>query len=127
MHMLSDNDPVATVAVKDLGVARRFYSDTLELPLLDSESNEVLVFKSGRTKLNVYRSKYAGTNQATAITWPVGDQLEDTVRRLKDKGVRFEHYDMPGLERKGDLHVHGDMQTAWFKDPDGNILNVINR
>jgi hypothetical protein len=73
----------------------------------------------------VYRSKYAGTNQATAVTWVVGDEVENVVRALKTKGVKFEHYDMPGMKRTGDIHIGGKMKVAWFKDPDGNILNVV--
>jgi hypothetical protein len=87
----------------------------------------VIVFRSGRSTLNVYLSQYAGTNQATAVTWAVGDDVEGVVRALKAKGVSFEHYDMPGMTRAGDIHVDGDMKVAWFKDPDGNILNIINR
>jgi hypothetical protein len=74
----------------------------------------------------VYRSKYAGTNQATAVTWVVGDEVENVVRALKAKGVKFEHYDMPGMKRTGDIHIGGEMKVAWFKDPDGNILNVVS-
>jgi hypothetical protein len=77
--------------------------------------------------LNVYRSQYAGTNRATAVTWLVGDDVEGVVRALKAKGVTFEHYDMPNMKREGDNHVAGDMKVAWFKDPDGNILSVVNR
>jgi hypothetical protein len=57
----------------------------------------------------------------------VGDEIEGIVRELKSKGVAFEHYDMPGLKQKGDIHVAGDMKAAWFKDPDGNIVNIVNR
>ncbi len=85
------------------------------------------MLKSGKSTINVYRSQYAGTNKATAVTWTVGDELDDVVQTLKGKGVKFEHYDMPGMVRKGDVHVAGDMKVAWFKDPDGNILNVTNR
>ena len=46
---------------------------------------------------------------------------------IRDRGVTFEHYDMPGMTREGDVHVAGDMRVAWFKDPDGNILNIVNR
>ena len=74
----------------------------------------------------MYRSEYAGTNQATALTWVVGDDVEGVVSKLKTKGVAFEHYDMPGMKREGDIHIGGDMKVAWFKDPDGNILNVVN-
>ena len=125
--MLNDKDAVANLAVKDLKVARKFYEGTLGLKPVDTEGEEVVVYRSGNSVINVYRSDYAGTNKATAVTWAVGDDMENVVRNLKAKGVGFEHYDMPGLKQEGDLHVHGDMKVAWFKDPDGNILNVINR
>ena len=63
---------------------------------------------------------------ATALTWAV-DDVEDVVRTLKSKGVRFEHYDLPETRREGDVHVSGDLKVAWFKDPDGNILSVVSR
>ena len=123
--MLGSKDAVATIAVRDMETARKFYEGTLGLKKVDAEGDEVIVYKSGRTKLNVYRSKYAGTNQATAVTWVVGD-VEGAVSELKAKGVKFEHYDMPDLTLKGDVHVAGDMKVAWFKDPDGNILNIVS-
>ena len=55
------------------------------------------------------------------------DAVEDVIRRLKSKGVRFEHYDLPDTRREGDVHVSGHIKVAWFKDPDGNILSVVNR
>ncbi|MBA3507353.1 MAG: VOC family protein [Betaproteobacteria bacterium] len=123
--MLSHADAVANIAVKDLEAARKFYQDTLGLKQVGAEGEELIVFKSGGSTINVYRSQYAGTNQATAVTWAVGDDVEDVVRALKAKGVTFEHYNMPDMPREGDVHVAGDMKVAWFKDPDGNILNVV--
>ena len=55
---------------------------------------------------------------------PLGQAV---VKALNDKGVAFEHYDMPGLTRQGDVHLFGDLKNAWFKDPDGNILALVNR
>jgi len=124
--MLGNIDAVANLAVKDLAVARRFYEGTLGLAQVDAEGDEVIVYRSGTTRINVYRSSFAGTNQATAVTWQVGTDIERLVAALKAKGVRFEHYDMPDTKLEGDLHVMGDMKVAWFKDPDGNILNLIN-
>lgn len=121
--MLGTQDANANIAVKDLKKARRFYEDVLGLEPVAEEGEELVVLKSGNSHLNVYRSQYAGTNKATAVTWMVGD-VEDAVKELKAKGVVFEHYDMPGLTRDGDVHVGGDMKVAWFKDPDGNILNI---
>ncbi len=124
--MLGNINAVANLAVKDLAVARRFYEDTLGLTQVDAEGEEVIVYRSGSTQINVYRSSFAGTNQATAVTWSVDGDIERLVAALKAKGVRFEHYDIPGATLEGDIHVTGDMKVAWFKDPDGNILNLID-
>ena len=121
--MLQDKDAIATVAVKDLEVAREFYENKLGLEQVGSEGEEVISFGSGNSTLNVYRSQYAGTNQATAVSWVV-DDVEAAVKELKARGVTFEHYDMPDMTRKGDVHVADDFKAAWFKDPDGNILNI---
>jgi catechol 2,3-dioxygenase-like lactoylglutathione lyase family enzyme len=124
--MLGNKDAVANLAVKDLDVATKFYRNTLGLTPVHEEGKELVVFRSGTSQINVYRSDYAGTNKATAVTWTV-DDVNDEVAALKTKGVVFEHYDMPGMTREGDVYVAGDMKVAWFKDPDGNILNVANR
>jgi catechol 2,3-dioxygenase-like lactoylglutathione lyase family enzyme len=125
--MLGHIDASANLAVKDLAVAQKFYGDKLGLVQVGSEGDELIVYRSGQTTLNVYKSKEAGTNKATAVTWTVGDNLDGMVRELKAKGIAFEHYDMPGMTRKGDVHMGGDLKVAWFKDPDGNILNIANR
>jgi len=124
--MLGNKDAVANLAVKDLDVAMKFYRNTLGLTPVHEEGKELVVFRSGTSEINVYRSDYAGTNKATAVTWTV-DDVNDEVAALKTKGVVFEHYDMPGMTREGDVYVAGDMKVAWFKDPDGNILNVASR
>ena len=123
---LSDADAVATIAVKDLGVAKKFYEETLGLKPFDEQNPGGARFHSGNSTLFVYESQYAGTNRATAATWVV-DDAEEVVRALKAKGVAFEHYDdLPGLTRQGDLHVAGRFKGAWLKDPDGNILHVLS-
>jgi catechol 2,3-dioxygenase-like lactoylglutathione lyase family enzyme len=123
MRMLSDRNIVATVAVKNLEAARRFYENTLGLPLI-TENQEALTFKTGQSMLLVYRSQFSGTNKATAATW-LADDVEELVHALKGRGVNFEHYDMPNVTRQGDIHVAGAMKTAWFKDPDGNIFSIV--
>ena len=124
--MLGDKDAVATIPVKDLAAARRFYGETLGLKRAGAEDSEFSSYRTGGSNILVYRSQYAGTNKATAVTWPVGDEVEDIVRDLKSKGVTFEHYDMPGTTQKGDVHVTGDHKAAWFKDPDGNIIGIVS-
>ena len=126
--MLGDRDAVATIAVRDLEVARKFYEGTLGLkPRSDGQPQPgVLTLASGSSTVLVYESQYAGTNKATAINWIVGDDLERIARALKAAGVPFEHYDFPGSTLEGDVHVMRDMKVAWFRDPDGNILSIVS-
>jgi catechol 2,3-dioxygenase-like lactoylglutathione lyase family enzyme len=124
--MLSDIEAIATVAVKDLKKAAAFYEGTLGLKPRARQGEEVISYATGSTVLNVYRSAFAGTNQATAVCWAVGSRVDAIVDALKAKGVAFEHYDVPGLRLEGDVHVGEGMRVAWFKDPDGNILNLVS-
>jgi predicted enzyme related to lactoylglutathione lyase len=117
--MLSDADVAATVAVKDLKTAARFYEQVVGLTKVGSEGDAVAIYRAGQGTLLVYESQFAGTNQATAVTWTVPD-VDQLTRELAARGVRFEHYQ--GLGRlEGDVHVQDGRRVAWFKDPDGNI------
>ena len=124
--MLASTDAIATIAVKKIEPARKFYEGTLGLKPMPTEETGVQTYKSGNSSVLVYESQYAGTNKATAATWAV-ENLEGVVRDLKAKGVRFEHYDFPGATRQGDVHGTGKTKAAWFKDPDGNILARVSR
>jgi catechol 2,3-dioxygenase-like lactoylglutathione lyase family enzyme len=124
--MLKDVDSAAIVGVKDLGRARDFYGRTLGLTLDPKSEGDVLVFRTGATSLVVYVSQYAGTNQANAVVWGVGDQIEAIAADLASKGVTFEHYDFDGATYAGGIHRMGDFRMVWFKDPDGNILHLNN-
>lgn len=122
--MLGDKTVFATIAVKDLSKGKEFYSGTLGLSQIDENMGGV-TYASGTGKIFVYQSTTAGTNQATCAAWEVSD-VESVVEELKAKSVTFEQYDMPGATREGDIHIMGNMKAAWFKDPDGNILNVVS-
>jgi catechol 2,3-dioxygenase-like lactoylglutathione lyase family enzyme len=124
--MLGGKEPMATVAVRDLNAAKRFYEGTLGLKPADSQEPEALTYEAGGAKLLVYRSQYAGSNKATATTWVIGKDMEKVVQGLRGKGVAFEHYNLPGLTVKGDIHEGGGMKAAWFKDPDGNIHALVS-
>jgi catechol 2,3-dioxygenase-like lactoylglutathione lyase family enzyme len=123
--MLNEHEAVATIAVKDTGSARKFYEGKLGLKPEDVRGDEVVTYGSGRSRVFVYRSDYAGTNKATSATWTVED-VDGLARELKSKGVPFEHYDLPGMTLEGDVHVADNMRAAWFKDPDGNILSIVS-
>jgi catechol 2,3-dioxygenase-like lactoylglutathione lyase family enzyme len=122
--MIGKANATPMIAVKDLDRARKFYEDTLGLKTEEEWGGEGVTMKSGGTSVNVYTSEFAGTNKATALNFDV-DDLEREVSELKDKGVFFEHYDLPGLKQEGDIYTAEGMKTAWFKDPDGNILSLI--
>src|SRR5690349_17205416 len=119
--MLGDADAVANVAVKDMTTAKAFYEGVLGLDAIERQQDQVATYRSGKTRFNVYVSQFAGTNKATSLTFAVPD-AKAAAATLALKGVRFEHYDMPGITREGDIHVGYGMKSAWFKDPDGNIL-----
>ena len=122
--MLGKADATPMIAVKDIDRAKEFYSDKLGLKPFQEMGGEFFMLKSGDTTLNVYKSEFAGTNKATALTFDV-DDIDAEVRELKGKGISFEHYDVQGLKADGDIYSGEGMKTAWFKDPDGNILSLV--
>ncbi|WGM30183.1 VOC family protein [Brevundimonas sp. NIBR11] len=122
--MLKDKDSAAIVGVKDLSRARAFYGDTLGLEETPDFGDQVAMYKTGQTVLCVYPTEFAGTNKANAVVWGVGDELEAIVADLAQKGVTFEHYDMPDTTYADGVHTSGDFRMVWFKDPDGNILHL---
>jgi nitroimidazol reductase NimA-like FMN-containing flavoprotein (pyridoxamine 5'-phosphate oxidase superfamily) len=76
------------------------------------------------TTFFMYRSDGAGTSRASCAYWEVNDVAAE-VADLKTRGVEFEHYDLPGTDTDGDIATGGGTKAAWFKDPDGNILALI--
>ncbi len=125
--MLADTAAVATIGVRDMKRAARFYEQTLGLERIQSMGDSAAAYKTGTSSLFVYQSEFAGTNHATAVTWDLGKDVDTVVGDLKRKGVSFEHYDLPGTTREGDIHVADGRRLAWLKDPDGNILALAGR
>jgi catechol 2,3-dioxygenase-like lactoylglutathione lyase family enzyme len=124
--MLGNSDVCPSIAVKDLGAATKFYEETLGLEK-GMESPGGIFFKSGKGGVFVYPSGFAGSNKATYASWMV-DDVEATAKELEGKGVSFEQYDdLPGVKREGNIHIMGELKSAWFTDPDGNILNIVNQ
>jgi catechol 2,3-dioxygenase-like lactoylglutathione lyase family enzyme len=122
--MLKDHDSSAIVAVRNLDRARAFYGGLLGLHLADEgDAQGVLVYRTGATKLVVYRSDFAGGNRANAVVWSVGGELDAIVAALEAKGASFEHYPEIG-PLEGNVHHAGGAKLVWLKDPDGNILHL---
>ncbi|WP_116950347.1 VOC family protein [Jiangella endophytica] len=122
--MLNDYPVYATIATGDLARARAFYEQTLGFGPEMEDATAGILYRSGASRFLLYASEFAGGPPQTVATWMV-DDVDATVAELAGRGVTFEQYDLPGL--KTDEHgiaEFGPFRGAWFKDPDGNILNV---
>jgi catechol 2,3-dioxygenase-like lactoylglutathione lyase family enzyme len=116
----------ATVAVSDLDQARKFYEGTLGFGVMEERSDGVTYKDASGGWFLVYPSQFAGTAKSTYMSFEVSN-VEEAVKELRDRGVVFEEYDMPGLKTvEGIAEIQG-VKGAWFKDPDGNILAVAER
>lgn len=130
--MLSEFDPVPTLAVADLQRARDFYEGLLGFTVADQGAEEGLFYSAGSGTFFVYVSSYAGTNKATAMSFQVPpDRFDAEVQALRDQGVQFLTFEMEGMTwadgvatMPGMSPDGGDVRAVWFTDPDGNILNI---
>ena len=125
--MLSDAPIAPSLPASDIDRARRFYQEKLGfVPAQDDTETGNLMYESGEgTRFMVYPSAFAGTNQATAAAWQV-DDLEAVVAGLRNRGVAFEEYDLPGMETVDGIATAPDGgRGAWFKDTEGNILGLV--
>ena len=108
----------------DIEGAKRFYADTLGLEVTEENDMLNLRFTNGANVL-IYPKDNHEAATFTVLNFPVAD-VEGTVDELVSRGVEFEKYDYPGLktDEKGIMRGEGPLM-AWFKDPAGNILSVI--
>jgi len=113
------------VPTTDITRAKAFYGETLGLTNANVSTAGPQVFYrcGGGTLLEVYERPTAGKAQHTLASWAVSD-VRAAVHELRDRGVRFEDYDVPGLKTDDSIATTGDFQEAWFRDPDGNILRI---
>jgi catechol 2,3-dioxygenase-like lactoylglutathione lyase family enzyme len=112
-----------TVAVSDMDRAKQFYGEVLGLKVVEDRPDGMMYDAGGGTVLLVYPSQFAGTAESTCVSFDVSD-LDQTVKDLRDSGIVFEDYDLPGLKTVDGIAVIEGLRGAWFKDPDGNILAV---
>jgi catechol 2,3-dioxygenase-like lactoylglutathione lyase family enzyme len=112
------------IPVKDLQEARRFYENTLGATPV-REDQEYLEYRTGDSRFGLYpNQEAAGSAQHTLGSFLVED-IEATVTELRSRGVTFEEYDAPGLKTENGIAQIGPEKAAFFKDPDGNILSVV--
>ena len=123
--MLTDARIMAIVPTTDIARAKAFYGETLGLTDANASTPgpQVIYRCGGGTLLEVYERPTAGKAQHTLASWEVGD-LRAAVDQLRNRGVRFEEYDLPEVKTEDGISTTGDLQEAWFRNPDGNILRI---
>ena len=122
--MLNDSKVTANVPAADLARARSFYADKLGLTPVQEGDGGLVYTTAGGTTFFLYETEFAGQAGHTIAQWHVAD-IDGEVRDLKDKGITFERYDMPGLSWDGDIATIPEMgRAAWFTDSEGNIMCI---
>lgn len=129
--MLQDSHAFSGFSVNDLEAAQKFYGETLGLTVEEQENMGLELTVGGGTKIFIYAKPNHQAATFTILNFPVED-IDKTVDELTAKGVTFEHYDedMLKTDEKGIARPpSADMgpTIAWFKDPAGNILSVIQQ
>ncbi len=124
--MLKDSKAYSGFSVDDIPKAKEFYGRTLGLDVSEDQGMGILSLRlAGDTTVIVYPKPNHEPATFTILNFPVPD-VDKAVDALKQRGVRFETYDMPDLKTDDKGIMRGNGPTiAWFKDPAGNILSVI--
>jgi catechol 2,3-dioxygenase-like lactoylglutathione lyase family enzyme len=123
--MLADSKAYSGFAVDDVQKAREFYGETLGLKtsVLDEENGLMTLHLAGDRDTLVYQRPNHTPATYTILNFPV-DDIEKAVDELTARGVRFERYDGFEQDEKGIARGMGP-DIAWFKDPAGNVLAVL--
>lgn len=124
--MISNMRSMATLPAANMDRAKKFYAEKLGFKPQETMPTGEVIYKSGDSSFFLYQSQYAGTAKNTAITFET-DNLERDMRELKNKGVKFEDYDMGDLKTVNGIASVGDIKSAWFKDTEGNIIALTER
>ena len=121
--MLADFPAMTTLPVSDMARARAFY-EGLGFPVV-TEGGDGVVYRAGAAQFLVFPTPNAGTNKATAMTFMVGDAaFAGEVADLRAHGVQFMTFDAPTGSWQDGVWSDDTMSSAWFEDPDGNVLCV---
>jgi predicted enzyme related to lactoylglutathione lyase len=123
--MLADSPIHPVLLATDLEAAREFYHVKLGLPILVERRDEAIEFSCGQgTKLAVTMSTTGTADSQSQAGWTV-DDLEATLAELRERGIKIEEYDLPGLRTQGGIADFGFARMAFFVDPGGNALAVL--
>jgi catechol 2,3-dioxygenase-like lactoylglutathione lyase family enzyme len=121
--LFKESEAFASFSIKDIRKAKEFYGQTLGLQA--SETHEGLELKLGTNAIFLYPKPNHTPASFTVLNFPVNN-IDEAVKELKSLGIRFEHYEMGDIRTDQDGIARGPgPKIAWFKDPDGNILSVL--
>lgn len=123
--MLDSSDVYATIPASDLARAKAFYADKLGLKPSE-ERPEGARYRCGNGGFLLFESSGASSGDHTQLGWDV-DDVEATVGQLRDRGVVFEEYDLPGFKTVNGIAEIAGEKGAWFKDTEGNLLAIGQR
>jgi predicted enzyme related to lactoylglutathione lyase len=123
--VLKTSPILAYIPVSNVSRARKFYEETVGLNPKEEYAGGV-IYECGGAEAFLYPTTNAGTSKASQAFWRVAD-VEAEVAVLKARGVKFEEYDIPGVNMKNSIATGGGAKTAWFKDTEGNILAISQR
>ena len=120
--MLSTAPLTTVLPVKDMDRARRFYEQALGLKPAGFGADGNFIFAcSGNSSIALIVKPEGTKAEHTAISFQV-EGIEQRIAELKERGVVFEDYDLPGLKTVEHVCVLGSHRAAWFKDTEGNYL-----
>ena len=123
--MLNPGKAFSSFSVNDIGKAKEFYGKTLGLEVSSGPEGTLVVPLSGGAKALMYPKANHEPATFTVLNFPV-ENVDRAVAELSGRGVRFEHYNEPNLKTDERGISRGNGPTiAWFKDPAGNILSVL--
>ena len=122
--MLQTNKAFSSFSVNDLQVAKQFYEQTLGLEV--DESKEGLELHPGNTNVFIYPKPNHKPATFTVLNFLVED-IDSAVDDLEQKGISFEHYEGAIKTDEKGIHRNDGPAIAWFKDPAGNILSVLQQ
>jgi catechol 2,3-dioxygenase-like lactoylglutathione lyase family enzyme len=126
--MFSNATITAIIPVTDLERARDFYEGLLGFQIYTEQLEQGSVtYKSRSTFLTVYQRQTASSGEHTVAAFDLAADFDDVVNELLDSGIIFDTFDIPGVDMPWDergVLSDGDMSSAWFKDPDGNVLAI---
>jgi catechol 2,3-dioxygenase-like lactoylglutathione lyase family enzyme len=118
--MLTEVHPILPAA--DLNRLRGFYHDKLGLDPSE-EHDGMLMYGTGGSTFEVYETPNAGSAKNTQMEWRT-DDLDAEMRRLRDAGVEFEDFEIPGMKTENGVVTTDEMKSAWFRDSEGNIIAI---